>query len=107
MENKNEKIKSIKMKVCNIEVNGKIYKPNKFDKIEIAEITPEKAATREHTWGVSFQGHNSPFSNLYKCEITGKDGKKYTSAEQYFSSIMAKYHEKHDIMRMIDNTENP
>lgn len=107
MESKTEKIKSIRMKGCNIEVNGKIYKPDEFNKMEVTEITPEKAATREHTWGVSFQGHNSPFSNLYKCEITGKDGKRYTSAEQYYCSIMAKYHEKHDIMRMIDNTENP
>ena len=107
LETKNEEIKTIRMKGCNIEINGKIYTPNEFEKIDIKDISPEKAATREHTWGVSFQGHNSPLSNLYKCNVTGKDGKKYTSAEQYYCSIMAKYHEKHDIMRMIDNTENP
>ena len=95
------------MRGRNFEIDGKLYKPDEFQKIPVKEINPEMAATRVHNWGISFQGHNAPYSNLYHCEIKGKDGKMYNSAEQYYCSVMAKYHNKMDTMRLIEATNNP
>lgn len=100
-------VKEVRMRGRSIEINGTYYKPEDFDQIKVKDISPEQAATRYHKWGTSFQGHNAPYSNFYKCNIKGKDGKNYLSAEQYYCSIMAKFHNEMDIMRQIDNTSNP
>ena len=103
----NPKVSQVRMRGKNIEINNRFYKPEEFNNIEVSDINPEKAATRTHSWGTSFQGHNAPLSNFYKCEIIRKDKKKYSSAEQYYSSVMAKFHNEMELMRQIGATDNP
>lgn len=104
----NPKVTSAKMRGKSIEINGVLYRECDLDKIEIDGISPTEAAIREFDWGTCFQGHNAPLSNFYRCEIKNKMGSKtFTSAEQYYCSVMANYHEQFETQRLIEATENP
>ena len=58
----------VKMKGQSLDVNGTIYAPNRFCELPKG-ITLEECSTRETPDGVCFQGHCSPLSNFYKCNI--------------------------------------
>jgi ribA/ribD-fused uncharacterized protein len=101
-------VESVKMKGKHIEINGTFYRECNLDKIKIDGINPEKASTREFDWGTCFQGHNAPLSNFYKCDIRNKMGNKtFSSAEQYYCSVMANFHDEYDLQRLIEATDNP
>ena len=58
----------VKMKGQSLDVNGTIYAPNRFCELPKG-ITLEECSTRETPDRVCFQGHCSPLSNFYKCNI--------------------------------------
>lgn len=104
----NPKVTSAKMRGKSIEINGVLYREYELGKIEIDGISPSEAAIREFDWGTCFQGHNAPLSNFYRCKIRNKMGNKtFSSAEQYYCSVMANYHEQFETQRLIEATENP
>lgn len=96
------------MRGKSIQINGILYKPHQFAEIKPDTISPEKAATREYSWGTAFQGHNAPMSNFYPSKIKNVDGTKtYCSAEQYYTAVMAKHHGLKDVADQVEKTENP
>ena len=56
---------------------------------------------------MAFHGHNSPLSNFFRCNITGKNGKVYTSAEQLYSSIMAQENGDLGALMLMEKENNP
>ncbi len=86
-----EGIESNSRQVTSIEINGEIYKPEDFDKIQPEIITSENASTIVLEWGIAFSGINSPISDFYTCPGTDPvSPKKYSSVEQFFSWTMAR-----------------
>lgn len=105
---KDPKVTTSYMRGRNIQIDGVLYRPHQFDKIKPASINPERAATREFSWGTAFQGHNAPMSNFHPAPIRNiDDTKTYVSAEQYYTALMAKHHGLKDLQEQIEKSENP
>lgn len=103
-----EHITTTQMRGQNISLNGKLYRPKEFGALPEG-ISVRKASTYSHEWGVAFQGHNSPLSNFYACEIKGDDAKEtvYNSVEQYYTATMALKHDMPNLHKQIMKTSNP
>ena len=77
----------LKMKGEAIEIDGRTYTREQFQNLPHG-LTLENASTVETPNGVAFQGHGSPVSSLYQCEIDDGD-RTYTCVEQQFVYYMA------------------
>ena len=96
-----------KMKGNKIELNGKIYTGDMFDKLP-AGLTLENCATRPTPDGIAFQGHSSPLSNFYPSVIHDViTGQVYNSAGQMYAHKTALAHHKEAIAEHILREKNP
>ena len=77
----------LKMKGEAIEIDGKTYTREHFQNLPHG-LTLENASTVQTPDGVAFQGHGSPASSLYQCELEDGD-RTYTCVEQQFVYYMA------------------
>ena len=58
--------------------------------------------------GLAFQGHCSPYSNMYPIEIIDDNGRKASSNEHMFAQIMAEACQADlDLQKQIQETTNP
>ena len=95
------------MKGNNIELNGKIYTRDMFDKLP-AGLTLEYCATRSTPDGIAFQGHSAPLSNFYPRVIhDATTGQVYNSAEQMYAHKTALAHHNKAIAEHILREKNP
>ena len=98
---------SSRMKGNKIELNGKIYTRDMFDKLP-AGLTLENCATRPTPDGIAFQGHSAPLSNFYPCVIhDATTGQVYNSAEQMYAHKTALAHHNKAIAEHILREKNP
>ena len=95
------------IKGFNLVINGRVYERKEFDNLPHG-LSREKASTIVTPDGMAFQGHCSPFSNMYPVEIADKDGKKASSNEHMFAKKMVEVcHADLDLAKQIDETTNP
>ena len=72
------------IKGFNLVINGRVYERKEFDNLPHG-LSREKASTVETPDGMAFQGHCSPFSNMYPVEIVDDKGRKASSNEHMFA----------------------
>ena len=85
---KNKEGVSVRSKGLSIVIDGKLYNKKDFNDLPHG-LTLENISTVETPDGMAFQGHNSPPSNFYKCDITDKDGRSGSSVDHIYYIRMA------------------
>ena len=78
----------VKLRGTAVQIDGKVIEANDFHADLPYSITPESAATIPTPDGTAFQGHASPLSNLYRCDLTS-DGEQGSSVEHLYTLRMA------------------
>ena len=79
---------SVRSRGLAIIIDGKLYSKKDFKNLPHG-LTLENVSTIETPDGMAFQGHNSPPSNFYRCDITDKDGRSGTSVDHIYYIRMA------------------
>ena len=62
------------IKGFNLVLNGRVYERKEFDNLPHG-LSRENGSTLKTPDGMAFQGHCSPFSNMYPAETTDKEGR--------------------------------
>ena len=95
------------IKGFNLVLDGRVYERKEFDNLPHG-ISRERASTVETPDGMAFQGHCSPFSNLYPLEITDKQGRKTSNNEYTLVITMAELCRADlDLVKQLRETTNP
>ena len=76
------------MKGSAIIINGVTYRKDNFASLPLG-LTLENASTVMTAKGTLFQGHCTPLSNFYPCDIRDGEGRTATSVEHLFAMTMA------------------
>ncbi len=70
-------------------------------------LKPEEVATKRGKGITAFFSRSSPLSNFSPCSFTDKDGKKFSSTEQYYQHAKATYNDDQTTANLIMKTDDP
>ena len=79
---------STRSRGLSIIIDNKVYTKKDFSNLPHG-LTLENVSTIETPDGMAFQGHNSPPSSFYRCDVQDKDGRSGTSFDHIYHIRMA------------------